>query len=771
MKTRNGRRKLAAVMFTDMVAYSAMIRADEAATLRRLAEHYRAVRRCLRTYGGREIKTIGDGMLISFDSALAGVNCALAIQRDQAGRNARNPPSEHFQIRIGIHLGDVEMRGSDLFGDGVNLAARVQGLAPSGGIAVTMAVRAQLHGWQRDLLRSIGAQPMKNIPDLIEVFLIDSERVGQAELAKADAPTPNRSRKISVALIALGLIFVLSLLLAYVWQRPLAVQSPAVAVLRFENLSDDPSNGYFATGMQDEVLNRLTGIPSLRVLARLSADAEFGENAKDAKLVGRLGISHFLEGSVQKSGVLVRIRLRLSEAGSGTQIWAEQFDRRLDDVFAVQSEVAAAVAGALRLNLSTADVESLAQPPTAVARAYDDYLRGLALINRPSPTAADRLQAAQHFASAVQHDPDFAAAWAWRSRTLSLRYIYGEDGSVQAKDAARDAAAKARHLQPDLLQAKLAEAYYQYWVEQEYAQAYASFEHLRKRYPNDAEPAYALALIARRLGRWQEALAHFEVSLSLDPLNAGALAEWGLTLMGLRQFEGALHMFDRALALTPKDAQLLGRKASAYLALGRLPEAESTLRGLPLEAWDYVGAAQFTLWQYQRRSEAIVEVQQRLLAELDASADFDRGLYLAFLGWAQRGAGRAQAAQLSFRAARSALSRVVQREPDNYAAWSSLATAEAGMGSLPATEQAGERSLQLLREAGDVYWMPVMEEFLARAEAGLNRADLAVPRLQRLLLLPYGEWPLTQTDLRLSPDWDPIRRDPRFQALLVGGGL
>ncbi|TAJ54863.1 MAG: adenylate/guanylate cyclase domain-containing protein [Nevskiaceae bacterium] len=770
MKTRDGRRKLAAVMFTDVVGYSAMIRADEIGTLRRLTGHFRALRRLVRAYAGKEIKTIGDGMLISFDSALAAVNCALAIQQDQAARNGDSDPSERFQIRVGIHLGDVEMRGSDLFGDGVNLAARVQSLAPSGGMAVTTAVRAQIHGRMRELLRPIGVQNMKNIAEPIEVFIVDVEAISAAQMIE---PVPSRLRKFrNLALLLAGvsaLVMLLFLLHRY-WSMPTPrpSQSPVLAVLPFENLSDDLGNGYFATGMQEEVLSRLAPLPGLRVISHMST-ALVGADRSPSGLsewVRRLGISHLLEGSVQRSGSAVRIRLRLSETRNGAQIWAEQFDRRVDDVLAVQSEVAAAVVGVLRLNLSATEAQSLGRRPTAVAQAYDDYLRGLALVNRPSPTAEDRTRAAQHFASAVQQDPSFAAAWAWRSRTLSLRYIYGEDSGAEARNAARVAAERARMLQPELFQAKLAEAYYQYWVEQEYPKAYTSFERLRTRYPNDAEPPYALALISRRLGRWQDSLRYFDASLSLDPLNSAALTEWGLTLMGMRRFEAALAMFDRALNLTPHDAQLLGRKASAYLALGRLAEAEACLQGLPLTAWDYVGAAQFTLWQYQRRSAAIIEAQQRFIADLDATADFDRGLYLAFLGWTQHGAGQAAQAQDSFRAARTALTAVVQREPDNYTAWSSLATAEAGLGSLSATEQAGAESLRLLKNAGDAYWTPVMEEFLARAEAGLGRADLAVPRLQRLLQQPYGEWPLTLTDLRLSPDWDLIRRDPQFQALL-----
>ncbi|WP_158608395.1 tetratricopeptide repeat protein [Stagnimonas aquatica] len=756
-------------MFTDVVAYSAMMRADEAGTLRRLSEHYRLLRRVLRQHGGREVKTIGDGMLICFPSALAAFQCALAVQRAQAEHNHRAAETDQFQIRIGIHLGDVEMRDSDLMGDGVNVAARVQTLAPSGGIAVTAAVRAQVHSALRSVLQPAGAQLLKNIPEPIEVFLVEPADAAKSLEHQADHPASAWQPKLLLAGAAVVLLIGLVSLAVLLRPQSTATPSPnpVIAVLPFESLSDDAQNGYFAAGMQDEVLSRLAGIHSLRVMTRLFDEAPAAPDTKLSVLLRRLKISHLLEGSVQKSGATVRIRLRLSDVARGEQIWAQQFDRKLDDVLAVQSEIAAAVVSALRLNLSAAEAQRLSRRPTKVPRAYDDYLRGLALITRPSPTTEDRQRAAQHFSSAVQHDPQFAAAWAWWSRSLSLRYIYGEDASEAARQSAREAADKARSLDPELMQAQFAEAYFQYWVEQRYAAAYASFEQLRQRYPNDAEPAYALALIARRLGRWQDSLKHFEASLALDPVNAPALAEWGLTLMGLRRFDAALTTFDRALELSPADAQLLGRKASAYLALGRLPEAEALLKGLPLEAWDYVGAAQFTLWQYQRRTDAIIAAQQGFLQALDPGADFDRGLYLAFLGWVQRSAGQQAPAERSFRQARSALTSVVETQPDNYAAWSSLASAEAGLGDLEATERAGQRAIKILNAMDDAYWSPVMEEFLARAEAGLGRADLAVPRLRRLLNTAYGEWPLTETDLRLSPDWDPIRTDPSFQALLT----
>jgi len=767
MRSQHHRRRLSAVMFTDLVGYSAMTRADEARTLRLLQAHFRRVRAQLRRYGGQEIKTVGDAFLIRFDSALAALGCAVAIQQEQAALNAAVAEPGRLLIRIGIHLGDVEQRGGDVFGDGVNLASRVQGLATPGGIAISAAVRAQVHSELGRVFQSLGPQALKNIPEPVEVFLLDGEALTDALLPSVmTPPSPRRSR----AWLALGLLTLMAgLATAWWWQRP-TIDERSIAVLPLQSLSDDPADAWFAQGMQDEILSRLGKLGGLRVISRGSTQGLDSHPENRAAVARKLGVRYLIEGSVQQAGETLRIRLRLVQAANGTQVWAESYDRRRDDVLAVQSEIAAAVAEALRLRLSSAEQAALQQRATGDPAAYEAYLRGLALINQPSPTAAERAEAERQFATAAGLDPEFALAWAWWSRTISIRYVYSEDNSPDARRRGREALSQALRLQPELDQAQLAQGFYQYWVEQRYEAARETFLALQRRWPNHAEPAYALALIARRTGRWPESLRHFEQSLSLDPLNAPVLTEWGLTLMGMRRFAEARERFDAALAVTPDDAQLRGRKASAYIAEGRLDEAEALLRGLPLEAWDYVGAARFTLWLYQRRYPDIIAGVQGFLAGFGPDELLDRGSSLAFLGWAQRFAGDAAAARISFEQARAALAPVLREQPESTAAWQALASAEAGLGSAPAALEAGERSIRLLTAVGDVYWAPVMEEFQARAEAGLGLAEPACARIRRLLAMDYGEWPLTATDLEFSPDWDGIRAQPCFQAALAAAG-
>lgn len=766
MRSQHHRRRLSAVMFTDLVGYSAMTRADEARTLRLLQAHFRRVRAQLRRHGGQEIKTVGDAFLIRFDSALAALGCAVAIQQEQAALNAAEPGTEPLLIRIGIHLGDVEQRGGDVFGDGVNLASRVQGLATPGGIAISAAVRAQVHSELGRVFQSLGPQALKNIPEPVEVFLLEGEALSQAPLPTVmtpPPPSPLRRR----TWIALGLIAVVAVLALVGWWQGPHVDERSIAVLPLQSLSDDPADGYFAQGMQDEILSRLAKLAGLRVISRGSTQG-LDSHPQDLSAVARkLGVRYLIEGSVQQAGETLRIRLRLVQAANGTQVWAESYDRPRDDVLAVQTEIAAAVAEALRLRLSSAEQSALQQRATGNPAAYDAYLRGLALINQPSPTAAERAEAERQFATAAGLDPGFALAWAWWSRTISIRYVYSEDRSADARRRGREALAQALRLQPDLDQAQLAQGFYEYWVEQRYEAARETFLALQQRCSNHAEPAYALALIARRTGRWPESLRHFEQSLGLDPLNAPVLTEWGLTLMGMRRFAEARERFDAALAVTPDDAQLLGRKASAYIAEGRLDEAEALLRELPLQAWDYVGAARFTLWLYQRRYPDIIAGVQALLAGFGPDEQLDRGSSLAFLGWAQRFAGDTGAARASFDQARTALATVLREQPESTAAWQALASAEAGLGHAPAALEAGERSIRPLTAAGDVYWAPVMEEFQARAEAGLGLAEPACARLSRLLALDYGEWPLTATDLELSPDWDGLRAQACFRQVLT----
>lgn len=764
----HGRRRLAAVMFTDVVGYSAHVRADEAVALRTLQAHFQRVRAQLRRYGGQEVKTVGDGFVVHFGSALAALSAAIAIQREQAEIDAAEPQRAPWQLRIGIHLADVELRDGDLYGDGVNLAARVQASAAPGAIAVSAAVQAQLHGELGRLLQPLGPQQLKNIPEPVELYQLDAATLAGVEPPPSlEAPLQRLRRRgpwlalAAVVVIAVAVVGLPSLVRDS--GRP-----PAIAVLPLQNLSAEAADGYFAEGMQDEILGQLGRIASLRVIARGSTQSLAKVSAEATELGRRLGADYLIEGSVQKADGLLRIHLRLVDTDDGTQLWAERYDRRAEDLLAVQADIAGAVVEVLRLRLSPAEQQALARHVTENPAAYDAYLRGLALINQPSPGSAERTEAERQFAEAARLDPQFALAWAWWSRAVANRYVYNEDRSAEARARSREAYQTALRLAPDLDQALLAEGFHEYWVEQRYDAARGHFQRLQQRWPHHAEPAYALALIDRRTGRWEDSLGHFRDSLRMDPLNAGTLTEWGLTLMGMRRFAEARERFDAALAVTPDDLQLLGRKAAALLAEGKLAEAEALLTPHPLREWDYFASAQLTLWLYQRRYPPVIAAVRRFVA--DSPVGIDRAAGLAFLAWAEHFAGQREPARRHFEEARAILRPLLEAQPDSYSAWQALASAEAGLGDADAALAAGERSVALLKAAGDSYWAPVLEEFHARTEAALGFSEPACQRLKPLLTQSYGEWPLTRIDLERSPDWDAIRDAPCFRALLTPAG-
>ena len=309
MHAQHHRRRLAAVMFTDVVGYSAHVRADESAALRALQAHFQRVRAQLRRYGGLEVKTVGDGFVVRFGSALAALSAAIAIQREQAALDAAEPQRAPWKLRIGIHLADVELRDGDLYGDGVNLAARVQSLAAPGAIAVSAAVQAQLHGELGRLLQPLGPRQLKNIPEPVELYQLDAATLAGVEPPPSLEAPMQRLRRRWPLLVLVGVLVVAAVLIGL---RSLARDSdrpPAIAVLPLQNLSADAADGYFAEGMQDEILGQLGRIASLRVIARGSTQSLAKVSAEATELGRKLGADYLIEGSVQKADGLLRIHL------------------------------------------------------------------------------------------------------------------------------------------------------------------------------------------------------------------------------------------------------------------------------------------------------------------------------------------------------------------------------------------------------------------------------------------------------------------------------
>src|SRR6202040_7160 len=360
-------RKLAAIMFTDMVGYSALAQRDDKVALELLEEHRRLLREIFPRFHGTEIKTIGDAFLVEFGSALEAAQCAIEIQRTLAKRNHDVSAARRIEVKIGLHIGDVVHRGGDVYGDGVNIASRIEALAGAGGICVSMDVERQIRNALEARFEKFGTADLKNISLPMDLF-----RIVLPWEKGAESPAKRTSKK-SPLLVPAAILVILALLAGWWWmqrssknqQSVAAHASPAaptntpdqksVAVLPFVNLSDDKGSEYFSDGVSEELLTVLQKIPGMHVAARTSAFSFKGKNATAQEIGQKLGVAYLVDGSVRKSGDAVRIAARLARADSGQELWPENFTRNLKDVFAVQSELAETIVEQLRGRFGGAD--------------------------------------------------------------------------------------------------------------------------------------------------------------------------------------------------------------------------------------------------------------------------------------------------------------------------------------------------------------------------------------------------------------------------------
>src|SRR5258707_10468746 len=342
------------------------------------------------------------------------------------------------------------------------------------------------------------------------------------------------------------------------WRQTESVKVPAksIAVMPFENRSEDKANAYFADGVQDEILTLLSKIADLKVISRTSTQQYQGKPRNLIEIAKQLGVANILEGSVQKAGDQVRVNVQLVNAQTDSHLWAETYDRKLTDIFGVESEIAKGIAESLQAKLTGREEQALAVKPTNNLEAYEAYLRGLAFDGRSassygsySPYLVGR--AAGFFERAVQLDPNFVLAWARLSRAHAAVYFVGTDTTAARRDTAKTALETAQQLQPNSPETQLALGYYQYYVPRDYGLAKSTFGLVGRMLPGSSEVSAALAFVARREGHWDESIAYWEEALALDPRNVEFLNQTAITYTMLRQFPTALKLHDRALDIVP----------------------------------------------------------------------------------------------------------------------------------------------------------------------------------------------------------------------------
>ena len=488
-------RRLTAILSADVAGYSGLMEADEAGTLERLKDNrIRVFDPCVAMHGGRLVKLMGDGVLVEFASVVAAVECALAIQK--ATEQAANERTDYARIRyrIGINIGEVIVEGDDIYGEGVNVAARLQALAPVGGVAVPLTVRDQVVGKLRCGFEDLGEHTVKNIQRPVHVFLVrPTERIGGGDMK---AGTPRL----------------------------------AICVLPFANMSGDPEQEYFSDGITDDIITDLSKVSALWVAARNTAFTFKGKHVEAPQIARQLKVSHLLEGSVRKAGGRVRITAQLIDGATGGHVWAERYDRDLNDIFALQDEISQAIVAALKLKLLPEEKKAIEQRGTANAEAYKLCLMAREYYMTGNLGSARRNEAIIRLCRrATEIDPNYARPWALMAGAqISLRFHLGREG-----DDGLAAAERAIELDANL-----------------------------------AEAHAAKARVLMQQARFDESLREVEVALRLEPESYdanSAAARWNYLN---RRFDDAIRYWEKAAALVESEYMAAGMLVSCYNAIG-----------------------------------------------------------------------------------------------------------------------------------------------------------------------------------------------------------
>ncbi|HST31631.1 MAG TPA: tetratricopeptide repeat protein [Chthoniobacterales bacterium] len=778
------RLEIAHVLFIDIVGYSKLRTTEQSAQIQMLREIVRNTDqfRVADAEGKLLRLPTGDGGALVFRNLEGPVLCAVEI-----AKALRSHPD--VRVRMGIHSGPVNEvtdlnEQANIAGAGINIAQRVMDCGDAGHILVSKHAAEDLEQYDQwhPYLHDLGECEVKH-GERLQLVNFYNHEIGNSALpnrfTKADAPTgpsatASSRRRYSLVAMGLGALVVIGATVLFVTTRTTfrrvaqrvepasMVSAPiiekSVAVLPFENLSRDPDNAYFTDGIQDEILTRLSKIAALKVISRTSTQ-KYKSTPDNLRDVGRqLGVANLLEGSVQKVANAVHVNVQLIRAATDEHLWAESYNRKLDDVFGVEGEVASAIADQLKTKLSGAEQKAIAEKPTQNAAAYDAYLHAVAIDD--ASTLETTKSVVPLYAKATELDPQFALAWARVSIGRSQLFFNGVDPAINSGATVKEEADRAMSLQPELGEAWLAQGVYRYRVLRDFQGALKSYEEALKRLPNSAYVLEQMAHLERRLGQIDAAQKHYQAAAQLDPRNIGILLTLADNFSSVRHFDEAQKTLDRVLEISPGNENAITSKAGIFQGQGQLKEASEILAKAPADSQEQGIVIQRALQLYRERrfDEAIAQLQQHASPTI---ANDPRDI--VFLGLCQKLVGKNDEARATFTRAVAAMKPtpdsvvpVDARQLPCFLVW-----AYAGLGEKDKALAQGRQAVADF--ATDALSKPFAESTLAIAQAQFGDVDSAIAALPHLLEVPNGE---TLGDLRTDPLWDPLRKDPRFQKLI-----
>jgi TolB-like protein/class 3 adenylate cyclase/Flp pilus assembly protein TadD len=796
--------EIAHLLLLDVVGYSKLLVNEQIELLRKLNQIVRNTQCFRAAEASGELNRVptGDGMaLLFFHSPEEPVRCAL-----ETSRTLQEHPE--IQVRMGVHSGPVN-RVTDVndktnfAGSGINVAQRVLDCADAGHILLSGHVAEDLiqyRHWQ-PYLHDLGECEVKHGLRL-HLFNLYKEDLGNPEVpqklqrrkwrqASGAVHPVNAPRWPKIALIVALLVSAVALVISSliffhrtrtstittVVPRPTtnnaaaAISEKSIAVLPFENLSDEKENAYFADGVQDEILTNLARVADLRVISRSSTMPYKDSPRRNLRDIAKtLGVSHVVEGSVQRSGGRVRVNAQLIDAKTDMQLWGQSYDRDLVDVFAIENELAQQIVLQLKSRLSPQEKAAIEEKPTADLVAHDLYIRAKTLIATAvfsTPLQEGLFEAVRLLNRAIERDPAFALAYYQLAHAHDLIYLVGTD-HTPARLAMADAAIQSlTRLLPNSGEAHLALAKHLYWGYRDYDRARQELNLARKSLPNDPLPFQILGFIDRRQGRWEESTKNLKRAVELDPQNPALLQEIASSYHYLRRYADEERVLDRAIALTPKEAALRASRAAVELDWHAdtrpLLSTVETIRAEDSGEAKNVAA----LWLVGLLCERDFDAALRALAALPIAGCHEETIPFPRFwceGVVAQMRGDTAAARAAFTSVRTKAAKLVAEQPDYAEAHCVLGMADAALGHKEDAIREGRRAVELLPVTKDAIIGPLLVQYLALIYAWTGEKDLALEQLATVASIPG---PVSYGELRLHPYWDSLRGDPRFDKIVA----
>ena len=776
--------EIAHVLFIDIVGSSKLSISDQHAAIEELNQVVRASEQFQRAEATSRLLKIptGDGMaLIFYTSPEAPAQCAVEISRA-----LKEHPLLH--LRMGIHSGpvsgvvDVNERGN-LTGAGINMAKRVMDCGDAGHILLSKHVAEDLEEYEkwRPLLHDLGSCEVKHGMRVAVVNLYD-DQFGNAKLPRKFETVQKRRARVRWAEIGAALLVLCAIIAGGVFfarrttTSALRVPDKSIAVLPFENLSEEKANAFFTEGVQDEILTDLAKIADLKVISRASVmQYKTGVARNLRKISEELGVAHVVEGSVQRAANKVRVNAQLLDARTDAHLWAQTYDRDLADVFAIQSEIAKAIADQLQAKLSPNEKKAIEQPPTTDLAAFDLYSRAKSLLLTAGFSATadpDRRKAIELLDEAVKRDPSFFDAYCQLAYAHEQLYaISGFDHTPARLALAEAAVLAATRLRPDAAETHLARAQYLYNGRRDYAGALAELEIARRALPNDPRLFELSGYILRRRGQQEEGLRNLERAVELDPRNFYTLQQIGLSYQTLGRFAEAIAALDRALAIVPDNVETRANRGLWNICWkADTRPLHDTIDAILAQGPGAIASAA-DIWFFCALAERDPAAAERALVAVDdnpcwvddtiqLSRSFGEGL----LARMTKDEARARTA---FEAARAQQEKIVQAQPDYGPALCVLGLIDAALGRKDLALDEGRRAITLTPLQKDVSNGSLVLQYFAITAAWAGDKELALQQLEAGLHAPAASLMLSYGVLKLLPFWDPLRGDPRFEQIVT----